>query len=950
MALFTTLRENWLWTGTESTKWADWGGAQTVRSVGTLDITTTTTATYYGFNSVELFDLANSEITVKIDTAISSTYASAEQEMKVTKDASNTISLNLIVDTGVVYLQAYKTVAGTQTQVGSVAYNHSTMKYWRFRDNGTTTYWEYGADGVTYTTLYSVASPFVMTGLYVDLDAGQRQAEAGGQTVKFGPVNCNPATRVQVINVATENSSTDATTYTTTSRTYEADTWYVASIHHICATAPNTSTYSSSTLSFATSPTIIDTQQDGDSVRKISLWKFKTTSSGLTGTITFAFDGQTQTGFVFSVNKLANVDPTNPFGYVAKATSGATNVSTLSITNGTASDPLNVVYGAFAQPLATTNYTTSSKSSILTSMKSSTSPNMGTAEVNDEATRSTVSFGIGASSTRMYAVAVEIKADTQADITKTAQYAVTGSVDITKTAQYAVIGNVDITKSSQYQVPTDTTITKTNDYDVAFSTTITKGADYVVLGVVDITKSAQYHVSPSALLEGDSTTVGTLAQETVNGVQYLDGNSTLEANGTVTIANRGILSGDSTMSVEGTTNAYVRIQKTFMYKVYTKAGVYITTWNDVVSDFAITEQLNTSGSEVTIDLARQADDFGEGEDVDYRNIVKVYVIDQEAPNGLLKFTGFISRYNAHYNSDTVQVTLLGFGADFHDYIMEDTGATTVVKNSKDPSTMIEEILTDFTARGGTVTYTGPSIDSTATTASYTFQTNIVMEGIDKALQLAPANWYYYIDQANNVLHFHLLSNTPVHTFAIGRDIKSLSIQKNIEDVVNVVYFSGGGDPALYKKYTDSASVTAYGQRAVRYKDSRVTLTATADLLATSTLKGSPEILVEVEIIDSNLNSKGYDLETIKLGDMVKIGSSGIGPSSLYDVGIYDTSPFDYDLGNLSSIVFQITNLSYTGDIVKLSLSTTPPDITKRIEDIKRNLVDLQNDNNPSTPS
>ena len=627
----------------DTVKWDNWGGAQ-VTLDDRLKIQTTAVSDYYGINSHDLYSLEDSHIQVSLYNDPPETYASTETEMALSLNGSNNLLFSKYKDGSTWKLLARKKVAGSGTNLATITWNYSTMKWWRIRESGGTVYWDYSADGATWTNLTSTAKQFNLSSLYVDLLAGQWQTEAGGVLVEFDDFNYD--------------------------------------------------------------------------------------------------------------------------GIVA------------------------------------------------------------------------------------------------ADITKTAAYTVLYYPTITKTAAYAVTGLLSVTKTASYLVASTPPV-------------IQIASSYEVIGTP--------------------------------------------------------------------------LQKTFSAKIYDPSGTYITTWDkEVVSDFTISEELNSGGSTVNIELARVADDFGEGADVNYRNKVEIYAIDKEEPNGLLVFTGYINSFKADYKDDTVSVTIYSYGAELSSTVMEDgSGNTTIAYNSYDPSDIIKEILDDY---AGEITYDGSSIDDTSTTVSYTFNTNTVKEGLDKALELAPEGWYYYIDQATNLLHFHELATTPDHTFAIGRDIKDLSIEKNMSKVINTVYFSGGGSPVLYKKYTIPASITTYGIRGYRYKDGRVTLTATADIIATRILQGSPEILVTLTVVDSNLNQLGYDIESIKLGETVKIGSSGIGPSSAYDTATYDTSPFDYDLSNLSSIVFQVTSRQYTGDALSLSLSTTPPDITKRIQDIYRNLKGIENENNPTAPS
>ena len=355
----------------------------------------------------------------------------------------------------------------------------------------------------------------------------------------------------------------------------------------------------------------------------------------------------------------------------------------------------------------------------------------------------------------------------------------------------------------------------------------------------------------------------------------------------------------------------VDIKKSIYVKVYDSDGTtYIGTWaKDISSDNQISfrQEINQAGSETTISLARSADNFGEGEDIAHGNRVEIYVVDKEAPLGIVIFTGTITRYEVDYGVNKVTVIIRGYGEQLANRIMEDgSGKTKVSHLSKDPSDIFRDILDEYS---GDITYDGSSIDDTSTAVSYTFNTNTVKEGIDKALELAPQNWYYYIDQATNLLHFHELASTPDHIFTIGKDTTVLTVSKDMSKVVNTVYFAGGGGPPiLYKKYTIPTSIANYGVRALSHKDSRVTLESTADIFAARLLQGSPEILITVAVIDSNLNDLGYDLESIKVGDTVQVMGAGVSVSSRYDSAEYDTSPYDYDLSNVSSILFQITEL------------------------------------------
>lgn len=277
--------------------------------------------------------------------------------------------------------------------------------------------------------------------------------------------------------------------------------------------------------------------------------------------------------------------------------------------------------------------------------------------------------------------------------------------------------------------------------------------------------------------------------------------------------------------------------------------------------------------------------------------------------------------------------------------------TTVTYNSYDPSDILKSIIDDYNLRGGKLVYTPESIDDTGTEVSYEFQTNTCLEGINKVLELAPANWYWYIDHGEGVIHFHEKTEDATHKFNIGKEVQAIDIKKVTQDIENVVYFVGGGDPPLYKKYARETSVGNYGIRAVKISDERVTLESSADIIAERYLDAhaNPVIIVDAAILDSNKNDYGYDLESVTVGDVVAIGNAGLGASTKFDEARFDESPFDYDLANIGTIRLQVTELKRTKFLLGITLSTKPPDINKRIEDIRRNLEATKNKDNPSAP-
>jgi hypothetical protein len=582
-------------------------------------------------------------------------------------------------------------------------------------------------------------------------------------------------------------------------------------------------------------------------------------------------------------------------------------------------------------------------------------------------------------------------------------------------------------------------------------------------------------------------------------------------------------------------------QKEYLYKVYDQLDNYIGVWNDVVSDYGTSEQINSAGSTVKVVLARPADDFGEGIDVDFDYVVRIYAIDADEVNGTPLFTGYISSYTPVFDDDEkVEIDVWGFGAKLDSFIIQDgeladvvqdssntsynsgynipgagyvrsiaqtfqpttsgdmsridlklqslydhattaylilrdgtpaatepggyddesaslatataaispdavstysfnfstavpviagdtywfevyakydgwaysgsgpyatiavyattidpyadgqlylgdkspmvggtpsnpngagqsyytaqtgkdiwfttyqnTGSTTAAYNSYDPSDILRAILDDYVSRGGVVNYDVDSIEDTGTVVSYTFNTNTVWEGMKKCLELAPAGWYLYIDQSTNLVHFHPKANVSDYEFTMGKDIITISPEKRTEDIKNIIYFTGGGDPPLFRVYTAPDSIELYGPKVHRYVDQRVTVAATATAIANSILDESraPELRLSVTVLDNSLDPvRGMDIESITLGQMIGIRNvEGYGPT-LWDISEWDVDYWDFNIQDLSSPVLQIVRIERTPDKATIFCSTTPPDVSKRIEDINRNLEASQTVNNPA---
>jgi len=261
------------------------------------------------------------------------------------------------------------------------------------------------------------------------------------------------------------------------------------------------------------------------------------------------------------------------------------------------------------------------------------------------------------------------------------------------------------------------------------------------------------------------------------------------------------------------------------------------------------------------------------------------------------------------------------------FILYEAGAdTTVPFLSKDPSQILRSIVDFAQSRGAAINYTSDSIEVTETLVSYTFQTNTIKEAIEKVLELCPANWYYYYDFGTDTIYLKERSTTPDRWLRKGQSVVSGKIVKTIEKVVNDVLFSGGGNPALFKR-TREIPQTGTRRGLAKKSDNRVTSSSTAVILSQSDIDQFRDALYAGDITITEDGT--FYLEDVAVGEMVGF----IGFGTLVD-----------------GIVVQSVSKEYSPDKMPLSLTYNVPRVNKRVEDIKRNLEVLENVNNPAEPS
>lgn len=254
--------------------------------------------------------------------------------------------------------------------------------------------------------------------------------------------------------------------------------------------------------------------------------------------------------------------------------------------------------------------------------------------------------------------------------------------------------------------------------------------------------------------------------------------------------------------------------KRYNYKVYDSSGTYIKTWDDVVNDLKFKTAIETGIGQFQIELARSIKDFGENDDVAFNNKVEIRVFDEDSgTSGVLIASGRITRYtpNVDGKRETVTVQCLGFVHRLAQTAYIESSETRFSKTD-DPSEMFKDVLDAYGTQSGESEpdYDGSSVDSTGLSETYEFNAMTCLDALKKILELCPSEWYFFID-GDNVAHLKEKASSADHTFVIGKAAQALRAEKNIESVVNRIYFTGG---IIYTTYKDVEHATQDTERSL----------------------------------------------------------------------------------------------------------------------------------------
>lgn len=422
--------------------------------------------------------------------------------------------------------------------------------------------------------------------------------------------------------------------------------------------------------------------------------------------------------------------------------------------------------------------------------------------------------------------------------------------------------------------------------------------------------------------------------------------------------------------------------KQFIYKVYDPDGTFRGVWPDVTDEFKFSQALNTPGSTTTVQLGRSAqntvevrealtdelgtaytDETGDpytatsttsstiGPDTDVYEGLRVqvvavygffepltdelgvpytdengepYITSSGAPMGRVVFRGEINTYEAEYGSrESVTVELISHGVELtKGEVVKSGAATTVTYSSTALETTAKSVLD---TNPGLMTYSADTIRPTGVVETLKFQLNTKLEALKMIYDQTPDGWYWYGNPADNCVYLRPYNTVPDHTFIRGLHISSLKVKRSKQDLRNKIYFLG--KDSFYKLYSYPSAVADAGSLGVhRITDRRFTSDTSAKRFADKEVAryGRPIYSSTIEIPATT-----YDIESIKLGDMIAVRGFG---------NFVDT------------LLLPIVNINYAPKKISLDIGELMDRQSNIIADIKDDLVNEQYGNMPTTPS
>lgn len=181
----------------------------------------------------------------------------------------------------------------------------------------------------------------------------------------------------------------------------------------------------------------------------------------------------------------------------------------------------------------------------------------------------------------------------------------------------------------------------------------------------------------------------------------------------------------------------------------------------------------------------------------------------------------------------------------------------------------------------------------------------------------PSGWYYSVDVGTGAVRIKNRNAKPDHLLVFGRDFTEMKVTKDIDGIINDVYYIGGELVEQGAKLTtrsfDVESISNYRLGLSIITNEKVTRYDTAGLISQNTISNNNQPRITTEI---TISASRYNTETVRIGDVVKIVNG------------------DRDVLRTTLVV---ADINYTPDSITVSLDSAPRNISRTIDAIQRTL-------------
>ena len=259
-----------------------------------------------------------------------------------------------------------------------------------------------------------------------------------------------------------------------------------------------------------------------------------------------------------------------------------------------------------------------------------------------------------------------------------------------------------------------------------------------------------------------------------------------------------------------------------------------------------------------------------------------------------------------------------FGWDLAFSLYENPGDYKRAFYSQDPSDILRELIDFAQKQGARCRYTESSIENTNTKVTIRFNdVTTITEAIAAVFKSMPADWHYYYDYAENIVHAHPRPTTVKRKLQRGKNvIGTPKLVKTIEELVNDVIFIGGekaDGKTLVVAGRDDRSIAEIRRGFKKLSDSRYKDETSAKLVVEGEIQRGSKPVFSGE---ATFASPKYEALDIHLGELTQYQGFS---------------------ATMDAPEMQIVAITQKLETAELKFNILRPRLSKRIQDLKRNM-------------